>query len=53
MLSSYICLLIKKNNVCSSVTLVHTSVKPYEYSIVPIQRFKESIHLTKDKTYPI
>ena len=52
MLSSYIRLLIK-NNACSSVTLVHTSVKPYEYSIMPIERFKESIILTKDKTYPI
>ena len=26
--------------------------KSFACSIVPIKRFKESIHLTKDKTYP-
>jgi hypothetical protein len=51
MLNLYIHLSIK-NNACSSVTLVHAPFKPYECSIVPIEGFKESIHLTKDKTYP-
>ena len=32
---------------------IQQTIKPYACSIVPIERFNESIHITKDNAYPI
>ena len=42
-----------KTHVNTLSSLIRLSILLYAYSILPIERFKESILLTKDKVYPI